>query len=120
MFPLNFIQMATPEFRSYAEELIATCQARDVGTLIIKSVTKAPWGEREHTATTWYEPFEKSDEIQRAVNFVLSHNVTGLCTAGDIRVLPVVINACENFSRLGKNEMEAMIESGKQYEPLFT
>jgi aryl-alcohol dehydrogenase-like predicted oxidoreductase len=120
MFPLNFIQMANPEFRSYAEELIATCQARDVGMLIIKSVTKAPWGEREHTATTWYEPFEKSDEIQRAVNFVLSHNVSGLCTAGDIRVLPVVINACENFSRLGKNEMEAMIESGKQYEPLFT
>ena len=120
MFPLNFVQMADPEFRSDAEELIATCQAKDVGTLTIKSVTKAPWGERQHTATTWYEPFEKSDEIQRAVNFVLSQNITGLCTAGDIRVLPLVINACENFSRLSKDEMEAMIESGKQYEPLFT
>jgi aryl-alcohol dehydrogenase-like predicted oxidoreductase len=120
MFPLNFVQMAHPEFRGYAEELIATCKAKDVGTLIIKTITKAPWGERQHTATTWYEPFDKSDEIQRAVNFVLSHDVSGLCTAGDTRFLPLVIHACENFSLLSKDEMEAMIESGKQYEPLFT
>jgi predicted aldo/keto reductase-like oxidoreductase len=120
MFPLNFVQMANPEFRRYAEELIATCKAKDVGTLIIKSITKAPWGDRQHTATTWYEPFDKSDEIQPAVNFALSHAVTGLCTAGDTRVLPLVIEACENFLRLNKDEMEEMIKSGRQYEPLFT
>lgn len=120
MFPLNFVQMADPEFRAYAEELIATCRAKDVGTLIIKSVTKGPWGEKQRTATTWYEPFNKSDQIQRAVNFVLSHDVTGLCTAGDTRVLPLVIEACKNFTRLNKTEMEEMIESGRQYEPLFT
>lgn len=120
MFPLNFVQMANPEFRKHAEELIATCKAKDVGLLIIKSVTKGPWGERQHTATTWYEPFDKSAEIQRAVNFVLSQDVTGLCTAGDTRVLPLVIQACENFSRLSKDEMEEMIKSGGQFEPLFS
>lgn len=119
MFPLNFIQMANPEFRKYAEELIVTCKARDAGVLIIKSVTKAPWGERQHTATTWYEPFDKSAEIQRAVNFVLSHDVTGLCTAGDTRILPLVIDACQNFSRLNRDEMNETIKSGKQFEPLF-
>jgi aryl-alcohol dehydrogenase-like predicted oxidoreductase len=119
MFPLNFVQMASPEFRKYAEELIAACKAKDVGMLIIKSVTKGPWGDRQHTATTWYEPFDQRDEIQRAVNFVLSHDVTGLCTAGDIRVLPLVINACKNFSRLNKAEMDEMIASGRQFEPLF-
>lgn len=119
MFPLNFIQFANPQFRQYAEELIATCNAKDVGTLIIKSVTKAPWGERQHTATTWYEPFDQSAQIQPAVNFVLSHDVTGLCTAGDTRVLPLVIEACENYSRLSQDEMEQMIETGRQFEPLF-
>ncbi len=118
MSPLNFVQMANPKFRSYAEELIATCKAKDVGALVIKSVTKGPWGE-QHTATTWYEPFARSDEIQRAVDFALSYDVTGVCTAGDTRVLPLVIKACENFSRLEKDEIEEMIESGKQYEPLF-
>jgi len=120
LFPLNFAQMANPEYWEYAEELIATCKAKDVGTMIIKSITKAPWGDREHTATTWYEPFDNSEEIQKGVNFALSYDITGLCTAGDTRVLPLMLKACENFTRLSDSEREAMIESGKQYEPLFT
>jgi aryl-alcohol dehydrogenase-like predicted oxidoreductase len=119
LFPLNFVQMANPEYKKYAEELIATCKAKDVGTMVIKSITKAPWGEREHTATTWYEPFDQSDEIQRAVHFSLSYDVTGICTAGDTRVLPMVLKACENFTRLSDSEKEGMIKSGKEYEPLF-
>jgi aryl-alcohol dehydrogenase-like predicted oxidoreductase len=119
LFPLNFVQMANPEYRKHAEELIATCKAKDVGTMVIKSITKGPWGEKQHTATTWYEPFEEIDEIQKGVNFALSYDVSGLCTAGDTRVLPLVLQACENFSPLNKDEMEEMIKSGKQYEPLF-
>jgi aryl-alcohol dehydrogenase-like predicted oxidoreductase len=119
LFPLNFVQMGNPEYRKFAEELIATCKAKDVGTMVIKHVTKGPWGDKTHTATTWYEPFDKMDEIQKGVNFALSYDVTGLCTPGDTRILPLVLQACENFSRLNKDEMEEMIESGKQYEPLF-
>ena len=59
------------------------------------------------------------DEIQKGVNFALSYDVTGICTAGDTRVLPLVLEACENFAQLSKIEIEEMIESGKQYEPLF-
>jgi predicted aldo/keto reductase-like oxidoreductase len=119
LFPLNFVQMANPDYRKHAEELIATCKAKDVGTMVIKTITKSSWGEREHTANTWYEPFDKADEIQRAVNFAMSYEVTGLCTAGDTRILPMVLKACENFTRLNQDEMEEMIKSGKQYEPLF-
>ncbi len=120
LFPLNFVQMANPEFRKYAEELVATCKAKDVGTMIIKSITKGPWGEKPHTATTWYEPFHNTDEIQKGINFSLSYDVTGICTPGDTRVLPLVLEACKNFTQLSQDEMEQMIESGKQYEPLFS
>ena len=120
LFPLNFVQMAIPEYRRYAEELIATCKAKDIGTMVIKTITKAPWGGRKHTATTWYEPFDQMAEIQKGVNFALSYDVTGLCTVGDTRILPMVLQACESFTRLNEDELEAMIESGKQYEPLFT
>jgi aryl-alcohol dehydrogenase-like predicted oxidoreductase len=119
LFPMNFVQMAMPEFRRAAEELIAVCKAKDVGTMVIKSITKGPWGEKPKTATTWYEPFDKMDEIQRGVNFVLSHNVTGVCTAGDIKILPMVIQACENFTPLNVQEQEALIKSGTQFEALF-
>lgn len=119
LFPMNFVQMAIPEFRQAAEELIAVCKTKDVGTMIIKSITKGPWGEKPKTATTWYEPFDKMDEIQRGVNFVLSHEVTGVCTAGDVRILPMVIEACEKFTPLNPNEREELIASGSQFEALF-
>ena len=87
--------------------------------MIIKSITRAPWGERQHTATTWYEPFDKMDEIQKSVNFALSYDVTGLCTAGDTRILPMLLQACANFTRLSRDEIGEMIKSGEQYQPLF-
>jgi hypothetical protein len=88
--------------------------------MVIKTITKGPWGEKRKTATTWYEPFEQTDEIQRAVNFALSYDVTGLCTAGDTRILPLVLKACENFEQIDNTKMDEMIQSGQQYEPLFT
>jgi len=119
LFPLNFVQMANPKYRRDAETLISECRKKDVGTMIIKSITKGPWGNAPKTATTWYEPFGETDEIQRAVNFALSFDVTGLCTAGDIRVLPSVLDACEHFVPLSVEEREKLIESGHSFQPLF-
>jgi aryl-alcohol dehydrogenase-like predicted oxidoreductase len=119
IFPLNFVQMANPEYRKNAEALIAECRKKDVGTMIIKSITKGPWGDGPKTATCWYEPFSEMDEIQRAVNFALSYDVTGLCTVGDIHVLTKMLDACEHFSALTLEQREKLIESGRTYQPLF-
>jgi len=120
LFPLNFVQMAIPEFRRDAEKLIEVCKTKDVGTMVIKTITKGPWGEKEQTATTWYEPFDEQEKIQQAVNFALSYDITGLCTAGDVRILPMVLEACKNFNPLNSAQIDEMIKSGSQYEPLFT
>ena len=120
LFPLNFVQMSNPAFRKDAEALIALCVEKDVGTMVIKTVTKGPWGDKEKTATTWYEPFDQMDDIQDAVNFALSYEVTGLCTAGDVKILPMVLKACQNFEPMNQSQQEAMIQSGERLEPLFT
>jgi aryl-alcohol dehydrogenase-like predicted oxidoreductase len=120
LFPLNYVQMANPEYRKYAEQLVETCKTKDVGTMIIKAITKGPWGDKPHTATTWYEPFDDDKHIQEAVNFALSYDVTGLCTAGDTRIFPIMLEACKNFSPLTEAQREELIEKGKKYEPLFS
>ena len=120
LFPLNFVQMSNLPFRKDAEVLIALCKEKDVGTMVIKTIAKGPWGDKEKTATTWYEPFNQIDEIQGAVNFALSYDVTGLCTPGDVNTLPRALEACQNFSPLSQSEREEMIKSGGQFEPLFT
>ena len=120
LFPLNFVQMANPEYRKNAEELIAECVKKDIGMMIIKSITRGPWGEKSHTATTWYEPFDQAAEIQQAINFVLSYPVTGICSAGDTQILPLVLEACQKFTRLSNIDMENLISSGSNFQPLFS
>jgi aryl-alcohol dehydrogenase-like predicted oxidoreductase len=119
-FPLNFIQAGNAEYYRNAEELIRQCRTRDIGLMVIKSIAIGPWGEKEKTHTTWYEPFPDMEMIQKSVDFVLSHDVTGICTAGDIRLLPLVLKACENYRTLSPEEGDALIESGRAYQPLFS
>jgi len=119
LFPLNFVQYANLIYRKNAEELLKECRARDVGVMVIKSICKRPWGERPRAYHTWYEPFAEAELIQRAVNFALSQDVTGLCTAGDIRLLPLVLEACEKFTPMNQEEQAALVAAADQYEPLF-
>jgi aryl-alcohol dehydrogenase-like predicted oxidoreductase len=120
LFPINFVQMAQPAYRQDAEALVARCRDLDVGTMIIKSITRGPWDEGQRTSTTWYRPFEDPTEIQRGVDFVLSHDVTGICTAGDTRLLPLVLDACERFTPMPAAERESLIaEEGSRHQPLF-
>ena len=119
LFPLNFVQYASPIFRQNVEELLRQCSARDVGAMIIKSITRGPWGEQTKTHSTWYQPFTDAEHIQQAVNFVLSQDVTGLCTAGDTRLLPLVLRACEDYVALSESQQEALIAAAEAYEPLF-
>jgi aryl-alcohol dehydrogenase-like predicted oxidoreductase len=119
LFPINFVQYANREYRRNSEELIRQCRAKDVGTMIIKSITRSPWGEAAHEYHTWYKPFEDTEMVQKSVDFALSQDITGICTAGDTRLLPLVLKACENFTPMGKADQEALIASAEVYAPLF-
>ncbi len=120
LFPYNFIQASEPGYQNAFLELMGKCRTRDIGVMIIKSVTKGPWGKQTPTHNTWYEPFLNREEIQRCVNFVLSQDITGICTAGDSGLLPPFLEACENYTRLEAVEQESLVRSAAGvYEPMF-
>jgi aryl-alcohol dehydrogenase-like predicted oxidoreductase len=121
LFPLNFILFANEEYRNDALQLIDLCQERNVGMMIIKSIARGKWGELEKTNTTWYQPFTGMQEIQNAVNFVLSLPVNGICMAGDTSLIPKILLACENYQKLSESDFNAMTQNTAQYvtEPLF-
>jgi len=115
------VQMAQPEYSRDVTALLDRCRELDVGTMIIKAITRGPWGDHPETHTTWHRPFEDRDRIQRAVDFVLSYDVTGICTPGDTRLLPLVLEAAERCTPMPRPDREALIaEGGARYQPLFT
>lgn len=120
MFPIHPRLYADADYRRAAERLLDLCARRDVGVMIIKAVTKGPWGEKPKAYNTWYEPYDKQREIEQGVRFALSqHPVTGIPSAGDVRLLPMVLEAGKNFQPMNAVEQAALIEASRVLEPLF-
>jgi predicted aldo/keto reductase-like oxidoreductase len=120
MFPLNFVLWARPDYRRDAQTLLDLCIARDVGVHIIKTAAKAPWGDREKTRATWYEPFDDQAWIDRAVTFVLSQRgVTTLCSTGDVGILPMFLQSAERARPMARAEEQALLAEAGQFATPF-
>lgn len=120
VYPINFIQYANPIYRMYSETLLQQCSERGIGVLAIKAIAKQPWGEQTPTYNTWYNPFEDPDEIQKAINFVLSQPISGLITVGDLILLPKVLNACKNFTQMDDLHQTELINSADHFLTIFS
>jgi aryl-alcohol dehydrogenase-like predicted oxidoreductase len=120
LFPINPVLWANETYRSDAERLLALVRRRDLGAMVIKAWTKGPWGRQARTYNTWYEPFDDAPTQAEVMRFALSHDgVTGLCTAGDTRLLPNILDAAERFTPMNDFEQAELLRRSAQFEPLF-
>ena len=119
LLPYNFVTMRLPYYAENFEALVQTCTERKVAVQTIKSIAQRPWQGREHSRGTWYEPLESQADIDLAVWWVLGRPGMFLNTAGDVDLLPRVLDAAARFeARPGDSQMAAMLERSKT-EPLF-
>src|SRR5881227_4249000 len=113
LLPYNYITMQKPYYAENFNALLSTCQERNVAVQTIKSIAYRPWMGREHTRTTWYTPLEDQKDIDMAVHWVLKQPGIFLNTAGDIHLLPRVLEAADRFqaSSLGSTDeqMRALV-----------
>jgi predicted aldo/keto reductase-like oxidoreductase len=119
LFPINFILYENRSYREKAQELLRKCDKLDIGSMIIKHIAKGPWGELAKTHTTWYRPFTETKWIQDGVNFALSQPITGICTPGDINLLPIVVEACQQYQAMNPDQQAELISQTPQFQPLF-
>ncbi|GAA3641790.1 aldo/keto reductase [Microlunatus ginsengisoli] len=119
LLPYNYPMTRNDKYLADFEELVEICEERRVAVQTIKSITRAPWGDKEQTTTTWYEPLQDQSAIDLAVHWVLGRPGVFLNTASDIRLLPKVVDAAERFEhRPGEAEMTEL-ERAWGLEPLF-
>jgi aryl-alcohol dehydrogenase-like predicted oxidoreductase len=106
--PLNYLLYGDPSYRADYDALVEEIKRQDASLMIIKAIARGLWRkDEEQRYETWYEPFEQQEHIDAAVAFVLGRSeVTGLCVAGDTRLLPAMIRA-ESRSR-GDSRMDAL------------
>jgi aryl-alcohol dehydrogenase-like predicted oxidoreductase len=94
--PLNPVLWREDGFRSAYGALVDEVRRQDAGLMTIKTVARRNWPDPhgDHRYATWYEPLDQAEHIRAAVSWVLSHEeITGLATAGDVRLLGTIIAA---------------------------
>ena len=93
--PCNYRLWIDDAYRHDLEALEEEIGAQDAGLMFIKAVARNLWRrDEEHRYATWYEPLDEQPAIDAAVAFALSRRTaTGIATAGDVRLLPMMIEA---------------------------
>jgi len=123
LLPLNYMLYQIPQYRENFNQLMEICKARNVAVQTIKSICRRPWGEdSQRFAATWYEPLTDPEAIGKAVAYVLNHpsNQVFLNTAGDVDILPTVLEQVSELKPLlSDEEMQQMVEQ-YQMEPLWS
>jgi aryl-alcohol dehydrogenase-like predicted oxidoreductase len=122
MFPVYPRLWADTAYRADAEELLATCAARDVGVMAIKAAARRPWATSpgERPASPWYEPWRDPAHLDRGIRFALSTpGVHAFCTPGDLALLPAVLDAAARATPMDDDEREAAIAESAGDESIF-
>ena len=115
----NYPMVQNPQYAADFEALIDLCHERNVAVQTIKAIARGPWGDKPQTRNTWYEPLEEQADIDRAVHWVLGRPGIFLNTAGDIHVLPKVLDAASRFQAApSEGEMKELVAK-LEMTPLF-
>jgi aryl-alcohol dehydrogenase-like predicted oxidoreductase len=119
LLPYNYMLMQNSQYAADFEALVKICKQKNVAVQLIKTLQRRPWGDQPHTAATWYEPFTEPHNVDLAVHWALSRPGVFLNTAGDIHVLPKILDAASRFEKAPSDaQMQAMLKS-TQAEPLW-
>ncbi len=123
--PLNAVLWRDERFRDDWAALVEEVRRQDAGLMTIKTVSRRNWpgvaegqpvGDREYA--TWYEPLVDPEQIRAAVSWVLAHEeVTGLATAGDVRLLRHLVAA--ERDRMDVLDAEAALSGVEDYSSPF-
>jgi aryl-alcohol dehydrogenase-like predicted oxidoreductase len=112
LLPYNYMLMQNPAYRSDFEALMKTCREKKVAVQLIKTAQRRPWGDQPHYSATWYEPFNDQESLNLAIHWALSLPGAFINTAGDIHILPMILEAASRYERAPSEEqMQALMES---------
>lgn len=119
LLPYNHVMMGNPRYAGPFNKLMDICLERNVAVQTIKGITRSPWNDVRQDRTTWYRPLEEQADIDLAVHWVLGNPQVFLNTAGDINLLPRVLDAAHRFETRPSDEQMNALEGRLKMEPLF-
>jgi aryl-alcohol dehydrogenase-like predicted oxidoreductase len=119
LLPYNFFMVQSERYRDAFEEVVTICQERNVAVQTIKAIARGPWAAADRSHTTWYQPLERPEDIDRAVHWVLGRPGIFLNTAGDLTLLPSILDAASRFAGRPSDESMRAMQDAARMSSLF-
>jgi hypothetical protein len=91
---------------------------RDIGVIAMKAVAKGPYPS-ERTRNCWYQPFTSKHEIEEAIRFTLSQDITTITNSSDLEIAKMTVNAAKDFTPMKEDEKVKLLKKAEEYKPLF-
>jgi aryl-alcohol dehydrogenase-like predicted oxidoreductase len=114
LLPYNYVMYGNERYREDFDAVLHLCEERQVAVQTIKAIARGPWATTDKMRNTWYQPLEEQADIDRAVHWVIGRPGIFLNTAGDVHLLPKILDAASRYEKRPDDDaMTAMLE--KQY-----
>ena len=120
LLPWNWAMSRNPEYAADFSELHDYCRERNVAFQLIKTACHRPWREGEkRSRDTWYKTLESSEDLAAAMHFAMGVEGAFINTAGDVNLLPRVLDAVASFESAPSEKDMNRIGTDGGWEPLF-
>jgi aryl-alcohol dehydrogenase-like predicted oxidoreductase len=119
LLPFSFVMAQNRQYLDEFNQLITTCRSRNVAVQVIKTICRGPWGDKPRRHATWYEPLDVQVEMDLAVYWILGHDGLFLNTAGDVHLLPKILDAASRFTAMPSDQQMQDQVTRLGMKPLF-
>lgn len=121
LLPYNHLQMQDPAQAQAFDALHTACAERGVAVQTIKSIARRRWPEgATPRTTTWYEPLEAQQDVDRAVGWALARPGIFVNTASDVGLLERMLGAAERWAGAAPSDARMRdAADALEMQPLF-
>ncbi len=119
LLPYNYVMQQNERYMKDFEAVIKTCEEKKIAVQTIKSLMRGPWATTERSHSVWYQPLTDQADIDRAIHWVIGRPNIFLNTAGDITLLPKILDAASRYSERPTDEAMTEMLKDRHMSSLF-
>ena len=117
LFPFNFVCW----HHGFGPQVLEAARARQAGRLALKALARTNWpkeGKRKWSKC-WYQPFDQWAEVELALRFTLSQDITAAIPPGEPELFRMAMGVAEQFHPLSIEEQGQLRQMAMGLEPIF-
>jgi len=118
LYPINCVCW---EKGNFGPRVFKTAKEKEMGILAIKAIaSNRIQGKENPYPNMWYKPFEEDAEIEKALKYTLSKEITATVHAGDSIFMGKTLEFVKKHKRIHAPDSSAINKMIKGIEPIFS